>query len=150
MRNIFPLKFKEWKDRKKYSQKSVDGYFSKPQNLLPLEGAAQKKLVTDEDFEEEKKNEVEKNKKKWEKKSKKEKVDEKLRRKTKKSTLIRLGSLKVVFPGMGVVGCQFEPLVPPSYFKKNLSNIDITSYNWETIYLKYVKSEKMLTSSVIS
>ena len=85
---------------------------------------------------------MEKSKKKWEKKSKKEKVDEKLRRKTKKSTLIRLGSLKVVFPGMGVVGCQFEPLVPPSYFKKNLSNIDITSYNWETIYLKYVKSEK--------
>ena len=42
-------------------------------------------------------------------------------------TLIRLGFLKVVFP---------------SYFKKNLSNFNKTSYNYETIYLKYVEGEK--------
>ena len=34
---------------------------------------------------------------------------------------------------------------PPSYFKKNLSNINITLYNCYSIYLKYVESEKMLT-----
>ena len=55
VRNNFLLKFKEWKDRKKYSQKLIDGYFSKPQNLPPPEGAVQKKLVIDEDFEKEKK-----------------------------------------------------------------------------------------------
>ena len=46
MRNNFHLKFKEWEDRKKL----IGRYFSKPQNL------PQKKLVKDEDFEEEKKN----------------------------------------------------------------------------------------------
>ena len=56
MRNNFHLKFKDWKDRKKHSQKSIDGYFSKLQNLPPPEGAVQKKLVTDGDFEEEQKN----------------------------------------------------------------------------------------------
>ena len=56
MRNNFHLKFKEWKDRKTYSQKSIDGYFSKPQNSPPPEGVAQKKLVTDVDFEEDNKN----------------------------------------------------------------------------------------------
>ena len=56
IRNNFHLKFKEWKDRKKYSPKSTDGFFSKPQSSRPPEGAEQKKLVTDEDFEEEKKN----------------------------------------------------------------------------------------------
>ena len=33
----------------------TNGYFSKPQNLPPPEGAVQKKLFPDEDFEEEKK-----------------------------------------------------------------------------------------------
>ena len=61
-------------------------------------------------------------------------------------TLIRMGFLRAVFPGAGV---NLTPL-PPSYFKKNLSNINITLYNCYTIYLKYVESKKMLTSSVIS
>ena len=40
MRNNFHLKFKESKDRKnQYSQKSIDGYFSKPQNSPPPEDA---------------------------------------------------------------------------------------------------------------
>ena len=30
MRNNLHQKFKEWKDRIKYSKKPVDGYFSKP------------------------------------------------------------------------------------------------------------------------
>ena len=55
MRNNFHLKFKEWKDRKKYSQKSIKGYFFKAQNAPPPACAIQKKLVSDEDFEEEKK-----------------------------------------------------------------------------------------------
>ena len=54
MRNNFHLKFKEWKDRKKCSQKSIEGYISKAQNSPPPAGAIQKKLVSDEDFEEEK------------------------------------------------------------------------------------------------
>ena len=41
-------------------------------------------------------------------------------------------------------------LTPPSYFKKNLSNISITLYNCWTIYLKYVESDKILAWSVIS
>ena len=72
MRNNFHLKIKEWKDRKKYSQKSILAYFSKPQNSPPLECPVQKKLVTDEDFEEEKKiAEEQKQKKMEEKKTKK-------------------------------------------------------------------------------
>ena len=55
MRNSFHLKFKKWKNRKKYSQKSIKGYFSKAQNSPPPAGAIQKKLVSNEDFEEEKK-----------------------------------------------------------------------------------------------
>ena len=50
MRNNFHLKFNEWKDRKKYSQKSTEGYFSKVHNSPPPAGAIQKKLVGDEDF----------------------------------------------------------------------------------------------------
>ena len=50
MRNNFHLKFKEWKDRKIYSQKLIEGYFSKPQNSPSPED------VINEDFEEEKKN----------------------------------------------------------------------------------------------
>ena len=37
-----------------------------------------------------------------------------------------------------------------SYFKKNLFNINITLRNCQTIYLKYIESDKMPTSSVIS
>ena len=55
MRNNFHLKFKEWKDRKKYSQKSIEGYFSKPRNSPTPESAVQKKIVTEQNFEEEKK-----------------------------------------------------------------------------------------------
>ena len=55
MRNNFHLKFKEWKDRKKYSQKSIEGYFSKPRNSPTPESAVQKKLVTEQNFEKEKK-----------------------------------------------------------------------------------------------
>ena len=55
VRNNLLLKFKEWKDRKKYPEKLIDGYFSKMQNLQPAQGAVQKKLVMDQDFEEEKK-----------------------------------------------------------------------------------------------
>ena len=39
-------------------------------------------------------------------------------------TLIRLGFLKVVFPGGGG---QFD--LPPSYFEKNLTNFNKTLYN---------------------
>ena len=35
-------------------------------------------------------------------------------------------------------GDQFDP---PSYFKKNLSNINITLCNCKTIYLKYVEKK---------
>ena len=59
LRNNFHLKFKEWKDKKKYTQKSIDGYFLKskgspPQlqvpreiSLLPMKILKGKKL-TDE------------------------------------------------------------------------------------------------------
>ena len=55
LRNAFQLKFKEWKDKKKYSQKSIDGYFSKCEGSPLPPGGVQKKLVADEDFEREKK-----------------------------------------------------------------------------------------------
>ena len=71
MRNNFHLKFKEWKDRKKLSQKSVEGYFSKAQNSPPPAGAIQKKLVSDEDFEEEKKIAEEQKQKEMEEKKQK-------------------------------------------------------------------------------
>ena len=72
MRNNFHLKFKEWKDRKKYSQKSTEGYFSKAQNSPPPAGALQEKLVSNKDFEEEKKLRKNKNKREWKKKKEKE------------------------------------------------------------------------------
>ena len=50
LRNNFHLTFKEWKDKKKYSQKSIDGYFSKSEGSPPPPGAVQKKLVADEDL----------------------------------------------------------------------------------------------------
>ena len=75
MRNNFHLKFKEWKDRKKYSQKSTDEYFSKPQSSRPPKGAEQKKLVTDEDFDEAKKiSEEQKKKEMGEKKTTKKRT----------------------------------------------------------------------------
>ena len=57
--------------------------------------------------------------------------------------LARLGFFRVAFSGGEV---QFDP---PSYFKKNLSNINVTLYNCLLIYLKYAEGEKKLTSSVI-
>ena len=48
----------------------------------------------------------------------------------KNLTLIRLGFLRVVFSVGKVGGSQFDPSPPPpSYFKNNLSNINITLYN---------------------
>ena len=77
MRNNFHLKFKEWKDRKKYSQKSIQGYFSKAQNSPPPAGAIQKKPFSNEDFEEEKEYaEEQKQKEMEEKKQKKERRHE--------------------------------------------------------------------------
>ena len=56
LRNNFHLKFKDWKDRKDYSQKSIEGYFSKSESLPQRPaGAIQKKLVTENNFENEKK-----------------------------------------------------------------------------------------------
>ena len=52
-----------------------------------------------------------------------------------------VGFLRIVFLGGG-------HLDPTSYLKKNLSNINITLCNYQTIYLKYV-DEKILTSFVI-
>ena len=71
MRNNFHLKFKKQKDRKKYSQKSTEGYFSKVQNSTPPAGAIQKKLVSNEDFQEDQKFWKDNNEKKWRGKSKK-------------------------------------------------------------------------------
>ena len=71
MRNNFHLKFKKQKGRKKYSQKSTEGYFSKVQNSTPPAGAIQKKLVSNEDFQEDQKFWKDNNKKKWRGKSKK-------------------------------------------------------------------------------
>ena len=60
----------------KYSQKWIAGYISKPQNSLPPEGAVQKKIVTKEDFEEEKKiTEEQKQNEMKKEKQKKENVD---------------------------------------------------------------------------
>ena len=54
-RNEFHLKFKDWKDKKKYSQNSVESYFPKSGNSPPPPGAVKKNLVNGEDFEKEKK-----------------------------------------------------------------------------------------------
>ena len=72
MRNNFHLKFKEWKDRKKYSQKSFEGYCSKSQNSPPPAGAIQKEL-RNEDFREEKKIAKEQKQKEMEEKKNKKK-----------------------------------------------------------------------------
>ena len=90
IRNNFHFRFKEWKYRKKYCQKSIEGYFSKPQNSPPSEGVVQKIFTTDEDFEEGKKiAEEEKRKKMEEIKQKKENADVRLRRKTKNLNELR-------------------------------------------------------------
>ena len=72
MRNNFHLKFKEWKDRKKYSQKSIEGNFSKAQihhllqvlyrkSLLAIRTLRKKKKIAEEqkqkEMEEEKRKE---------------------------------------------------------------------------------------------
>ena len=49
------MKFKDWKDKKKYSQKSINSYFAKNKHSSSPPGAVQKKLVSNKDFEEEKK-----------------------------------------------------------------------------------------------
>ena len=54
LENEFHLKFKDWKDKKKYSKKSIESYFAKNERSSPLPGSVQKKLVSDEDFEEKK------------------------------------------------------------------------------------------------
>ena len=71
LRNNFHLKFKELKDKNKYSQKSIDGYFSKSEGSTPPLGALQRKLVMDEDFEREKILQMNKRKKRLTRKSKK-------------------------------------------------------------------------------
>ena len=43
------------KTKKKYSQKSIESYFSKSENSPSPPGAVQKRLVNNEDFEKEKK-----------------------------------------------------------------------------------------------
>ena len=45
LRNNFHLKLKKGKDKKKYSQKSIDGYFSNSEWSPLLPGAVQKKLL---------------------------------------------------------------------------------------------------------
>ena len=48
------MKSKDWKDKKKYSQKSNESYFSKRENSPAPPGAVQKKHVNDENLEKEK------------------------------------------------------------------------------------------------
>ena len=61
----------------------IDGYFSKPQNLPPPEGAVQKNLFPDEDFEEEKK--IAEKQKQKEIGKKRENIDAKLLQKNKRT-----------------------------------------------------------------
>ena len=70
LRNNFHLKLKKWKDKKNYSQKSIDGYFSSSEWSPLLPGAVQKKIVTVEDFEREKMADEQKQKEIGEKKQK--------------------------------------------------------------------------------
>ena len=71
----FHLKFKDWKDKNKYSQKSIEGYFSKSESSpQPPAGAIQKKLVTDDDFE---------NKKKLDEEQKQREMEEKKQKKAR-------------------------------------------------------------------
>lgn len=70
VRNNFHLKFKEWKDKKKYSRKSIDGLFSKSEGSPPTPVATQKMVLTDKVFERKKNWQIKKNKKRWKKKAK--------------------------------------------------------------------------------
>lgn len=45
LRNNFHLKFKEWKDKKKYSRKSIDGLFSKSEGSPPTPVAHKKRFL---------------------------------------------------------------------------------------------------------
>ena len=83
---------KSGKIEKNIPPKSNEGYFSKPQNSPPSEGAVQKNFTTDEDFEEGKKNcwGTKTNKKKMEEiKQKKQNTDVKLWQKTKNLNELR-------------------------------------------------------------
>ena len=42
LRNEFHLKLKDWKDKKKYSQKSIESFYSKSEDSPPPLGAVQK------------------------------------------------------------------------------------------------------------
>ena len=83
MRHNVHLKFKEWNDRKKYSKKSIEGYFFKTQNSPPPACAIQKNLVSNGDFEKEKKKKKQKQNEMKEKKHTKKSEDVKLQPKTK-------------------------------------------------------------------
>ena len=86
MRNKLHLRFKEWKDRKKYSQKSINRYFSKPQKFAYTRGCSPEKTCY---LEEKKIAEEQKQKEMEEKDQKKENVDVKLRQKTKNLNELR-------------------------------------------------------------
>ena len=81
LRNNFHLKLKKWKDKKKYSQKSIDGYFWNSEWSPLFPGAVQKKLVTVEGLEREKMADEQKQKEIGEKKPKKKNWGEKLQQK---------------------------------------------------------------------
>ena len=65
---------KKWKDKKKYSQKSIDGYFWNSEWSPLFPGAVQKKLVTVEGLEREKMADEQKQKEIGEKKPKKKEL----------------------------------------------------------------------------
>ena len=84
LRNEFHLIFKDWKDKKKYSLKSIDSYFSKSVSSPPPAGAVQKSLLMTRILKTKNNWPRNKNKKKWKKKNKeKENVDVELLQKTK-------------------------------------------------------------------
>ena len=86
MRSKLQLRFKEWKDRKKYSQKSIDRYFFKPQIFANIRGCSSEKTCY---LEEKKIAEEQKQKEMEEKNQKKENVDVKLWQKTKNLNELR-------------------------------------------------------------
>ena len=85
LRNSFHLKFKDCKDRKKYSQKSIESYFSKSENLpQPTAGVIRKNSCLMTILKMRKHWLRNKNKGKWKGKNKKsESKSEKLPRKIK-------------------------------------------------------------------
>ena len=75
LKNKFHLKFKDWNNKKKYSQKYIENYFSKSKNSPPPPGAVQKKLINYKEFENEKKMaEEQKQKRNGRKKTKKKRT----------------------------------------------------------------------------